>query len=93
MIMKKLVLVLAMMISVSLLAQNTQQNTQNVGQFFCKSLDITGKVINENMSFFIEGNCGPDVKDKNEFCGLYSIVGRDVVVSKDRKSTRLNSSH
>ena len=85
MAMKNLILVMAVVFSVSLLAQETQEEKVKAVKEFCDGLDINGKVVNAERSDFIKKICSDKANAQNIMCRWYSINEDGVVTIAENK--------
>jgi len=89
MVMRNLILVMALVFSVSLLAQNTTQEEKVATvKDFCSGLDINGKVLYADRAAFIKNTCGNNTNSENSMCSWYSIdKDGEVFIAEDKLET------
>jgi len=88
MAMKKLILVVAMVFSVSLLAQETQEDKVKAVKEFCSGLDINGKVLDADRADLVKKVCQEKTSSNNIMCSWYSINEKgSVTIAEDKLET------
>ena len=86
MAMKNLILLVAVVFSGSLLAQEmTHEEKATAVKEFCLGLDINGKVINASRADLIKKICGDKANAENIMCRWYSIdTDGNVAISENK---------